>query len=390
MGLYDNPVGALDPRSMALMQAGLGMMSGPSMTPVSLGQQLGRAGQIGMNAFQQTQQANQQNQLFAMKMAEVKRQEDERVKKEAAMAQLLKDPRFANMGPLLQVAPQQAIERAFPKDNRPVVVSPGGSLVDPEKPEKPLFTAPVKPESPSGLAQMIKERDALPSGSPLRATYDAAIKKSSTHSPLVQVDTRQESEFNKAVGKELGGQYSDLMKSDFAAPATIGKYQRLGSLLGQVNTGKFKGTTTELKAAAKSLGFDLNSMGVGDDVAPAQAARALSNQLALELRNPAGGAGMPGALSDKDREFLVQSLPTLESDPGAVGKMIEYRVKLAQREQKVARMARDYRKKNGKFDEGFFDELQDWSEKNPMFSGEKGATPAAKVRRYNPETGKIE
>jgi hypothetical protein len=141
----------------------------------------------------------------------------------------------------------------------------------------------------------------------------------------------------------------------------------LGSLLGQVSTGKFKGATTDIKAAAKSLGIDLNAIGVADDVAPAQAARALSNQMALELRNPAGGAGMPGALSDKDREFLLQSIPGLENDPSAIGKMIEYRVKLEQRSQKVARMARDYRKKNGRFDDGFFDELQEWSEKNPLF-----------------------
>jgi hypothetical protein len=109
-------------------------------------------------------------------------------------------------------------------------------------------------------------------------------------------------------------------------------------------------------------------MGIADDVAPAQAARSLTNQLALEMRNPAGGAGMPGALSDKDREFLMQSIPGLENDPAAIGTMIDYRVRLAKREQQVAKMARAYRKKNGKFDEGFFDELQEWSEKNPLFS----------------------
>jgi hypothetical protein len=47
--------------------------------------------------------------------------------------------------------------------------------------------------------------------------------------------------------------------------------------------------------------------------------------------------------------------------------MIEYRVKLAQREQEVAKKARAYRKKHGKFDEGFYDELQEWSNKNPLF-----------------------
>jgi hypothetical protein len=220
-----------------------------------------------------------------------------------------------------------------------------------------------------------KLREDLKAGLITQADYDAKVKKLTTHSPLVNVDTRQENEFNKAVGKEMGEQYANLLKADMNAPATIGKYNRLGSLLSSVNTGKFKGTTVELKAAAKGLGVDLTAMGIADDVAPAQAARALSNQLALELRSPAGGAGMPGALSDKDREFLIQSLPTLENDPGAVGKMIEYRVELTKREQQVAKMARAYRtKNNGKFDEGFYDELAAWSEKNPLF---KDGTPAA-------------
>ena len=371
------PVGILDPRSAAIMQMGLGLMqgAGPSRTPVSFGQSLGQAGMQGLQAFQTAQKANQEQQLFNLKMAEVQRGADERKKKEVALAELLKDPRFAGMGPLLQVAPQQAIERAFPKDNRPVVVAPGSSLVDPENPERPLYTTPPKPEA-SPLSRLIAERDALPAGDIRRAQYDAAIKKATSHQPLVTVDNRQENEFGKAVGREMGEQYAGLLKADMNAPTSIAKYQRLGSLLGQVNTGKFKGTITDMKAAAKSLGFDLTALGISDDVAPAQAARALSNQIALELRNPAGGAGMPGALSDKDREFLLQSIPGLENDSAAIGKMIEYRVKLEQRAQKVARMARDYRKKHGRFDEGFYDDLAQWSERNPLFPNEQVPTPA--------------
>jgi hypothetical protein len=375
--LYPQPQGALmDPRSAMITQMGLGLLSagGPQSTPTGLGQAFGQAGQQGMQAFQQANQANQQQQIFAMKMAEVQREAEERKKKEAALAALMQDPKLAGMGPLLQVSPQTAIERAFPKDSRPMVVAPGASLVDPEKPQAPLYTAPQRPAAPTNLAGLIKERDALPMGSPQRQTYDDAIKKATTTQPLVTVDNRQEKEFSKAVGKEMGEQYAGLLKADMNAPVTVAKYERLGQLLSNVNTGKFKGTTLELKAAAKSLGVDLSAMGVTDDVAPAQAARALTNQLALEMRNPAGGAGMPGALSDKDREFLVQSIPGLENDPGSIGTMIDYRVKIAKREQQVAKMARAYRKKHGKFDEGFFDELKEWSDKNDLFAGAKKPT----------------
>jgi hypothetical protein len=124
-GIYDEPVGALDPRSMALMQMGLGLMGqGPSPTPISLGQSLGRAGMQGIQAFQQTQQANQQQQLFAMKMAEAKKAEVAATQQAAARARLAQDPRFSQFAPLLEagVPPQALIEQVFPKSPAPQLV----------------------------------------------------------------------------------------------------------------------------------------------------------------------------------------------------------------------------------------------------------------------------
>jgi hypothetical protein len=181
-------------------------------------------------------------------------------------------------------------------------------------------------------------------------------------------ETGAETRFSETLAGEFAKSYSDLQRADFSAPSNIAKYQRLQGLLSGVKTGKFATTTTAIKAAAKSVGIDLGALGVADDVAPAQAALALSNQLALELRNPAGGAGMPGALSDKDRDFLISMVPGLENDPEAIPLMIEYRVKLAQREQQVAKMAREYRQRTGRFDDGFYGELAEWSNRNPLFS----------------------
>ena len=373
-----------DPQSQAMLALASGLLEsgGPSRMPVGVGQGAARGMMQGREAFMAAQQEQQQQKLFDLKMQQVEQAKAAEAQRAAAIAQLSQDPRFSGLGPLLQVDPKAAIGQAYPEAK---VVAPGGSLVAPNRPDSPLFTAPPKPPEDSPLAKLIKERDAIPQGDPRRAIYETAITKATTSQPLVNVDNRQGSAFDREVGEAFGKQYSDLLKADMSAPATIGKYQRLGSLLSNVNTGKFRGTIVDMKAAAKSMGFDLSAMGIPDDVAPAQAARALSNQIALELRNPAGGAGMPGALSDKDREFLIQSIPGLENDPKAIGTMIEYRTKLAKREQEVARMARAYRKKHGKFDEGFYDELAEWSNKNPLFPDAKlpsvapAATPAAGV-----------
>lgn len=377
MGLYD---GLMNPENQGLigLSAGLLQAGGPSRMPVGLGQALGGGLMAGMQQQQQAQQFQQQKQMFDMKMSDALREAMERKKKEDAMAAFkLAHPELAG---IVDLAPQVAIDRAFPQPKKPepFKLRPGETQYGPDG--QPIVSLPDKPAPRSSLAQLLAERDALPPDHPNRALYEDAIKKASMSQPVVTVDNRQDSAFGKEVGTEFGRQYSELMKADMNAPASIAKYDRLGSLLSQVNTGKFKGTTTDLKAAAKSLGVDLSAMGITDDVAPAQAARALSYQLALEMRNPSGGAGMPGAMSDKDREFLVQMIPSLENDPGSISKMIEYRQRLARREQQVAKLARAYRKKNNTFDDGFYDELQAWSDKNPLFPEAKAEVKPASTK----------
>ncbi len=122
----------------------------------------------------------------------------------------------------------------------------------------------------------------------------------------------------------------------------IANLDRLGKLLDQVNTNKFQGTVQDLKASAKALGVDLDAMGVGDNVGVAQAAKALSQQMALQLRDPAGGGGMPGSLSDADRQFLTTMVPAITNDPNANHLMIDWQKKVHQRTIEVAKIVNDY------------------------------------------------
>jgi hypothetical protein len=204
-----------------------------------------------------------------------------------------------------------------------------------------------------------------------QAAYRRMIEKQSTHAPAPSavVNLKQETEESKTVGKAFGDMYSDIMKADISAPGRIAKYDRLGSLLEGVNTGKLTPIGTDLAAYAKSVGLD-----VDPNLGNKQAAEALSNQMALELRNTAGGAGMPGALSDQDRKFLVKMTPGLGNDPAANRALIETAKKLAQRDRDVARIAREYRKKNGHIDEGFYQELSDFSTSHPLFSSGQGSS----------------
>jgi hypothetical protein len=231
-----------------------------------------------------------------------------------------------------------------------------------------------KASAPTELSRMMAERDALPQGDPRRAAYDQAISKQTTHAPasVTNVNMTQEKEESKAVGKGFGEQFNELQKAGLDAGGKIARFSRLEQLLTGVTTGKLTPTTTQLSAAAESLGLNI------DPNLPAkQAAEALSNEIALQLRNPSGGAGMPGALSDKDREFLVGMTPGLGKTAEGNQMIIDSAKKLAKRDQDVARIAREYRKKNGTLDEGFYDELQRFSEANPLFKGGAAAKPAS-------------
>ena len=130
-----------------------------------------------------------------------------------------------------------------------------------------------------------------------------------------------------------------------------------------MQTGKLTPFGVDVASTAASLGFKIDPK-LGNK----QAADALSKEMALELRNPSGGAGMPGALSNSDREFLMSMTPGLTSDPAGRKLISESMIKLAKRDQEVAKLARDYRKRKGNLDEGFYDELAKFSDANPLFT----------------------
>ena len=62
----------------------------------------------------------------------------------------------------------------------------------------------------------------------------------------------------------------------------------------------------QARALARSMGLN-----IGEGAPEGEVFNSLARQMALQLRNPAGGAGMPGAMSDQDRNFLESMVPGL-------------------------------------------------------------------------------
>ncbi|MCT4654236.1 MAG: hypothetical protein N4A65_00340 [Cohaesibacter sp.] len=195
--------------------------------------------------------------------------------------------------------------------------------------------------------------------------YRKELKKAGASRVTVSNQMGGQNEYDKAMNKSWAQENLDISKRARAAHQKIGKYQYLGELL--KNPDLYQGAGGEMvlkvKGVANSLGMEIDQQALADG----QAALAIGNQLALALRNPAGGEGMPGALSDKDREFLVASVPGLSKTEGGNGKLIEYAIRLQEREIQLDDLRWEYTRKFGRLDDRFYDHVAQWAKENPLF-----------------------
>jgi len=175
------------------------------------------------------------------------------------------------------------------------------------------------------------------------------------------VNVLQEGEEAKTIGKFWGERYGEVQTAGMKAPGKIANIDRLAALLDGVQTGRLTPAITTLASYAQSLGLSV------DEKLPAkQAAESLTAQMALQLRDPSGGAGMPGALSDADRAYLRGMVPGIEKTPEGNRLIMETSRKLAEREIQVARMAAEARRRGIPMEE-FAMQLSEWSAANPLF-----------------------
>jgi hypothetical protein len=192
-------------------------------------------------------------------------------------------------------------------------------------------------------------------------------------SPAVSITMPMETAFKKKVGETQGERYAGLVK---AADDAHRSQDMLGLLGDALDKSPYRGPFADFATDATRVG---NALGLNlADTSQAETARSLSNQMALMLRNPAGGAGMPGALSDSDRNFLIQSVPSLKNSPTGGKALIHVMSKLAERKIQVAQFADQYVQQHGVLDAGFDKAVSDWSAKNPLFTEqEKSALASA-------------
>jgi hypothetical protein len=193
-------------------------------------------------------------------------------------------------------------------------------------------------------------------GGPLAAGPSAAEKSAQ--------DARAASEKTNAeqIAKDVAEQRKTIIMADAQAPGMIARYQQIGKLLANVDGGVLTPGGVRLASAMNSVGIKIDK-----NLADKEAAAALGNELALQLRNPSGGAGMPGAMSDADRNFLASMTPNIAQSAAGRKQLIDARIAIEERNRQVATFVRRYEKKYGRLDNDFFEQLSSWSQSTPLF-----------------------
>ena len=210
----------------------------------------------------------------------------------------------------------------------------------------------------------------LPSGSYQR---DANGKVSAVNQAGTTINMGAEKAQDATVGKGYGEYQLDLATKGRNAGSTLNTLALMEQAM--KTPGFYSGVGGEgIKRANQFLG----ALGVKDPRAAsaAEVFDALSNKVVLD---GLGGSLGPG-ISNTDRDYISRTAPTLAQSEQGNRDLIGVARKLAQRQQDVARLAREYAGKNqGRLDAGFDQVLDEYATANPLFPlAREGASASAR------------
>ncbi|MCV0395911.1 MAG: hypothetical protein K5872_06605 [Rhizobiaceae bacterium] len=214
-----------------------------------------------------------------------------------------------------------------------------------------------------------------------------------------------EKAWDQESAKLFARRYDDLTAGASNAEQMLGMYDIAEQA---INSGVRTGFGAEMELNLRQLGA---AMGLDTDpekLAGGELIRSIQNRMALTMRSPDGGMGMPGALSDRDIKFLKDSQIGIDRSPEGNRRMLQAFRAMEQRKIEIARLADQYIEQNGRLDTGFNRAVRDYAEANPLFPEEpvsggrgnrvgndgpsrvntpRGPGQSGRIRAVNPQTG---
>jgi hypothetical protein len=395
-----------DPKTMAALQLAGGLLGGQGNTMQRLAGGLNAYGATMGAAKRAQQEEEERKQIQAQRalqarMLEAQFADQMRAREEAAATKQARgsflDSIDANAGPAMPVSIPQAMraglglqeiqalmpakaENPFgkvdPKDFTPESVRRFAAtnnyydLVPRTRVEfvdgravDPFATAPgtVLPRQSNPVADLLVpgQDGKLVVNQPL-----VAAKKEVAAAGATRIDNGQrfENSYSTNQGKEFSDMMSGINKVAFAAPAQIRKLERMESLLDGVDGGKLAPTGLDIASAANAIGIKLDPK-LGNK----EAAQALAREVAGSFRQPG-----TGPMTDKDFENFLLQVPDLSKTAEGRKQITATLKAAANRDIQIAKMAREYARKNGSIDNDFLDMAAQYIAENPVVGAPKG------------------
>jgi hypothetical protein len=378
-----------DPRTQGLLTLGLQLLA--SRQP-RFSQALGEAGMGAMQAYEGAQRNQQQRQAREMELQRVRR-EQERQAAAQAWAQSLPSPemlasqqalaggggptvanaqRMPAVDPRLQalhgglragaVSPTEYLGAAFPTQRAPEFKVVGDALVQvgPQGVSEAYRATPKPAAPPSSVAeyQFAKQQG-------YGGTYEQWVKeKAAAGASRVQVDAGQrfENAYSAAQGKAFSEQMDAINTAGFRAPTQIRKLERMEQLLAGVDGGRFSPTGLEVASALNSMGLK-----VDPNLGNKEASQALAREIAGGFRQPG-----TGPMTDKDFENFLLQVPDLSKSSEGRAQITRTMRAALNRDMAIAKKAREYERRKGRLDAGFFDEVSQFIAENPVVGDMSG------------------
>jgi len=165
--------------------------------------------------------------------------------------------------------------------------------------------------------------------------------------------------------KLFAKRYDDISAGAMNAQQMLGMYDLAEQALASgVRTGLGAEAELTIRQLGAAMGVDTSP----EKLAGGELIRAVQNRMALMMRSPDGGMGMPGALSDRDIKFLKDSQVGIDRTQEGNRIMLAAFRAMEQRKMQIAQLADDYIAQNGRLDAGFNRTVREFAEANPLFA----------------------
>lgn len=230
---------------------------------------------------------------------------------------------------------------------RPTVAQKFGTTregVDPET-GKPGF---FRIEQRTGIPQFLKGATPVPR----------------REGPLVSLGS-EEKAFDKQLGQDLSKSFTEAQARGAETRQSDIRLNRARALVNKVGTGALQPTVQVVKRIIKDFGFDLEQLGLSDDVGLGEALQAIGVDFALEAVQKT-----KGAITDREMALFASTAPGLSRTTEGNILLIDLRQRMNDLARKEAKLQRDYikGKGGGRLDSGYFEFRENFWAENPLFT----------------------